>query len=156
MPPEKTRSRLRHTAPTALVAIAVYSGWLALTAAYHGLPWWLILPCGGWLVAWHSSLQHEAVHGHISRRSWLNAALALPPLGLWMPYERYCDSHLAHHRAPHLTDPVADPESWYVTPERWTTLRPLPRLVLTANNTLAGRMLIGPPLAIAHRVVTIR
>ena len=41
-----------------------------------------------------------------------------------------------------------DPESFYVEAERWRRLGPLARLVLRVNNTLAGRLLIGPPLAV--------
>jgi len=137
-------------APTWFVAAAIYIGWGCLTWFHAGVPWWLELPLGAWLVAWHNSFQHEAVHGHPSRREWLNAALAWPPLGLWMPYALYRDSHLAHHRTPVLTDPLADPESYYVTRDRWAVMsRPL-RALLIVNNTLAGRMIVGPLLVVAR------
>jgi len=142
--------RLRHAAPTWIVTIAIYAGWAGLTWFYDSMPWWLALPCGGWLVAWHCSFQHEAVHGHVSRHPWLNAALAWPPLALWMPYAIYRDSHLAHHLSPALTDPMADPESYYVTRAVWTALGGPTRAVLIANNTLAGRMTIGPFLAVGR------
>ena len=46
------------------------------------LPWWVVLPAGAWLTAWHGSLQHEAIHGHPTRSARLNAALAWLPIGL--------------------------------------------------------------------------
>jgi fatty acid desaturase len=147
--PPRTRRQQRE-APTWLLAAAIYVGWAGLTWFYASVPWWLVLPFGAWLVAWHNSFQHEAVHGHPSRHPRVNAALAWPPLGLWMPYAIYRDSHLAHHRAPALTDPVADPESFYVTHERWAAMSRPARAILIANNTLAGRMIVGPWLAVGR------
>lgn len=137
-------------APTWILAGVIYFGWVCLTWSYGSLPWWLALPLGAWLVAWHNSFQHEAVHGHPSRRRRLNATLACPPLGLWMPYALYRDSHLAHHRTPALTDPMADPESCYVTQDRWATMSRPVRALLIANNTLAGRMAVGPLLVVGR------
>ena len=37
------------------------------------------------LVTLHSSLQHEALHGHPTRSAALNEALVFPPLGLLFP-----------------------------------------------------------------------
>jgi fatty acid desaturase len=54
--------------------------------------------------------------------------------------------HLAHHFDPLLTDPHDDPESNYLDPAVWARLRRPARLLLAANNTLLGRMLIGPVL----------
>ncbi len=144
------RVRARREAPTWLLAAAIYAGWACLTWFYDSVPWWLALPLGAWLVAWQSSFQHEAVHGHPSRHRRLNAALAWPPLGLWMPYAIYRDSHLAHHRSPALTDPRADPESFYVPREVWAALRRPVRAILIANNTLAGRMIFGPWLTVGR------
>ena len=154
-------SSVRREGPTWWLAIAIYAGWASLTWFYDSLPWWLVLPLGAWFVAWQNSFQHEAVHGHPSRHPRLNAVLAWPPLGLWMPYAIYRDSHLAHHRSPALTGPVADPESFYVTRERWAAITRPERAVLIANNTLAGRMILGPWLVVgrfwadeARRVLT--
>ena len=130
--------------PTWILVTIIYAGWIGLTWFYNALPWWLVLPLGGWLVAWQNSFQHEALHGHPSRSKWLNEILAGPPLGLWMPYAIYRDGHLAHHETGALTDPLDDPESFYSTPDRWAAANPAVRAVLVANNTLAGRMIIGP------------
>lgn len=134
--------------PTWLVAVAVHAGWLALTWFHDVLPWWLILPLGGCLTAWHGSLQHEVLHGHPTRRPAINTALALVPMLLWLPYPLYRSRHLRHHATSQLTDPFDDTESFYVDPARWRRLGPVRRFVLRVNNTLAGRLLIGPALTV--------
>ncbi|MFQ5760261.1 MAG: fatty acid desaturase, partial [Acidiferrobacterales bacterium] len=105
--------------PTLVVAVLIYAGFAGLTWHYHALPWWLVLPLGAYLVGWHGSLQHEAVHGHPTRWPWVNELLAFPSLWLWMPYRVYRVAHLQHHATPSLTDPIDDPESYYLTPEEW-------------------------------------
>ena len=35
----------------------------ALERFHAVIPWWLMIPLGGYLLAWHFSLQHEAIHG---------------------------------------------------------------------------------------------
>ncbi len=65
-----------------------------------------------------------------------------------MPYRIYRESHLAHHATPALTDPLDDPESFYAGRARWGSLGRFWRMVLVANNTLAGRMILGPWLAV--------
>ena len=132
--------------PTLGVAAAIYGGFGLLTWHYAGLPWWLVLPLGGYLVAWHGSLQHEAVHGHPTPWAGVNEALVLPSLWLWMPYRIYRETHLTHHRDERLTDPLEDPESYYLTTRAWARLGWLPRAFLWAHNTSAGRLLLGPPL----------
>ncbi len=92
----------------------------------------------------HSSLQHEALHGHPFRSKMLNEALVFPALGLIIPYIRFRDTHLAHHRNALLTDPYDDPESNYFDPKVWNALPLWKRRVLAFNNTLLGRMLAGP------------
>ncbi len=94
--------------------------------------------------ALHSSLQHEAIHGHPFRDQRWNALLVLPALTLVVPYARFRDLHLAHHRDADLTDPYDDPESNYLDPAVWRALPRSLRVVLSANNTLAGRMVFGP------------
>ena len=135
--------------PTWLVAAAVYGGWGVVTLFYDAFPWWAVLALGAWLVAWHNSLQHEALHGHPTSSRWINTVLAMPPLGLWMPYPVYRETHLRHHDAP-LTCPFEDPESYYVDAERWRRMGAGRRAVLIFNNTLLGRLTIGPALAAAR------
>ena len=98
------------------------------------------------IIALHSSLQHEAIHGHPTRHAWLNAALVWPAFTLVIPYARFRDSHLAHHHDERLTDPYDDPETNYLDPEVWGRLPRWAQLLLRANATLAGRMVLGPAI----------
>ena len=138
------RARARIEWPTLAVGIAVYAGFGLVTWWYHSLPWWLVLPLGGYLVAWHGSLQHEVVHGHPTPWRAVNEALVFPSLWLWLPYALYRDLHLRHHNDVALTDPLEDPESTYVTAEDWARLSPTSRALLWATKTLAGRMILEP------------
>jgi fatty acid desaturase len=134
----------RVEAPTWALVIIIYSGWLALSWWWHALPAWALVPLGAWLCAWHMSLQHELIHGHPTRNERINAALAAPPLNLWLPYSLYREAHLRHHRAEHLTDPLEDPESTYMTAEAWARAGRFGRLVHGVCNTAIGRVVLGP------------
>lgn len=97
-------------------------------------------------IAQYSSLQHEVLHGHPFADQGLNEALVFPAPGLTIPYQRFKTTHLQHHHDPALTDPYDDPESNYFDPSVWERLpRPMQKL-LRANNTLVGRLLLGPIL----------
>lgn len=98
----------------------------------------------GVAIAFHASLQHEVIHGHPFRWPLANTLLAWPPLTLIIPFLRYRDTHLAHHRDCELTDPFDDPESNYLDAVSWNRLPPLVRAALLANNTLLGRLVVGP------------
>ena len=135
--------------PTIGLAATIHGGWIALVVFHASLPWWAFVCLAAVLSAWFGSLQHEIIHGHPTRSARLNAMLASPPLWLWLPWPRYRDSHLAHHRDPRLTDPLDDPESRYRTPEAWAALGPARRALDHLQSTLAGRMLIGPAYGIA-------
>lgn len=128
--------------------MAIYAAFAALTWFYRDLPWWLTLPAGAYLVAWHSSLQHEATHRHPTRWPLFNELIVFPNLWLWLPYRVYRDTHLAHHRDQRLTDPVDDPESYYKTANQWACHSRWMRSVLWIRNTVAGRLAFGPPLAL--------
>ena len=130
--------------PTLLLIIATYAAWLAVTAAYGHRPLWLVAPITAVLLTFHSSLQHEILHGHPTRWRGFNRLLGLMPLSLWLPYERYREKHLIHHINDRLTDPLDDPESCYWTPDAWQRLGPPGRMLARVQQTLAGRVLIGP------------
>ncbi|MBZ0130498.1 MAG: fatty acid desaturase [Rhodobacteraceae bacterium] len=98
-------------------------------------------------IALHSSLQHEALHGHPTRHSGLNEALVFPAIGLLIPYRRFRDLHLAHHVDTRLTDPYDDPESNFFCPDDWARMPRWVQLIYRLNNTLAGRILLGPALS---------
>jgi fatty acid desaturase len=141
---------LDRAGPTWIVAGVIYLGWGLTTWSYAALPWWLLLPLGGFLIAWHGSLQHEAVHGQLAPWRWLNDAVALPPLGLWLPFPLYRAAHRAHHDFEILTEPWRDPESFYVDRDTWGRLPAPVRAVLHAHNTLLGRLLLGPFLVVGQ------
>lgn len=130
-------------APTLLLILATYGGWLAITFAYGRWPLVIVAPIAAVLVTLHSSLQHEIVHGHPTRHPRINRLLAIVPLSLWLPYERYRQLHLVHHVDQRLTDPLDDPESYYWTPEDWARLSSVTRGLLRIQQTLAGRVIIG-------------
>ena len=136
--------------PTWIVAGVIYLGWGLATWHYAQLPWWLLLPLGGFLIAWHGSLQHEAVHGQLAPWRWLNDTVALPPLGLWLPFPVYRATHRAHHDFRILTEPWRDPESFYVDRDTWHRLGAPVRALLHAHNTMLGRLLLGPFLVVGQ------
>ena len=146
-PARKSSLWLHFETPTWVLCAAIYGGWIALTVNFHALPWWVVLPLGAWLAAWHNSLQHEIVHGHPTRWRWLNDSLAYPPLGLVCAFPAYRRSHLAHHATAALACPDRDPESFYVAAADWRKMNPVLRLLLTVNNSMLGRFTIGPAIS---------
>jgi fatty acid desaturase len=136
--------------PTVALAVAIYGGWLLTTAFHAALPLVVFLPLCTVLTLWQSSLQHEVLHGHPTRSRRINRLFGMPPLVLWLPYERYRQTHLTHHIDERLTDPIDDPESRYLTWDAWDRLNPVARVLVRAQTTLLGRVLIGPYWAAAH------
>ncbi len=134
---------------TVLLAAIIYSGFFAITWFWKSLPLGVVVIVGGWLVAWHGSLQHEVIHGHPTRNQMINDAIGWPPLSLWLPYPIYKEGHLVHHRDEHLTDPIEDPESCYFTQVAWDRMGSVGKVISSWNMTLLGRLLIGPLVMIA-------
>lgn len=130
--------------PTIALALTIYGGWVAATWWHAAIPAPFLALIGGWLIAWHGSLQHETIHGHPTRSKVLNGAIGAVPLSLWLPYSIYRRSHVAHHDSPAITDPVLDPESRYVRLPTGTAW-----LAAKLQSTLVGRLLAGPPIAVA-------
>ena len=132
--------------PTLGLIAACYLIWVLATTWAAAL--WL--PLGMALltlaVTLHSSLQHEVLHGHPFRSRRWNEATVFLPLGLLFPYRRFRDLHLAHHNDERLTDPYDDPESNFLDPKVWARLPRWRQRLLRANNTLLGRMALGPAL----------
>ena len=131
---------------TVAVIAACYTGWVIAGLLYASVPW-LAVPLLGLVIVLHSSLQHEAIHRHPTRREGWNEALVFLPLGLLIPYRRYRDTHLAHHVDSRITDPFDDPESFYWAEADHQRLPRALRWLLAANATLAGRILLGPAIA---------
>jgi fatty acid desaturase len=149
------RTSARIEWPTVALAAAIYGGWLAVTWWHAMLPGWLLVIAGGWLVAWHGSLQHETIHGHPTRSARINALIGGVPLALWLPYAAYHRTHLAHHASPSITDPYDDPESRYLTKaDGWIGIAT--RGIGRAEASLMGRLVLGPPLTVLRFLVTER
>ncbi len=136
--------------PTIVLAVVVYAVLGALVWLHASLPWWVILPIGAYCAALHTSLQHEVLHGHPTGNRIFNEALVFIFPTMWLPYQRYKDTHLQHHNNQHLTDPAKDPESFYLLPDDWAAMPGLKRSLFHFNHTLAGRMLIGPAVGIVR------
>lgn len=115
------------------VATTVLAAW-SLTAALVTL---------ALATALYSSLQHEVIHGHPTRHQWFNDALVFPALTIFVPYLRFRDDHLAHHKDETLTDPYDDPETNYLDPTVWQNQCRLAKALHDFNNRLLGRLTIG-------------
>lgn len=118
----------------------IYGLWIMATLFHARLSWPVLVLVGGWVTAWHGSLQHEVIHGHPTRSRRLNTAIGFAPLSLWLPFEAYRQSHLAHHATEHLTDPAHDPEARYL-PVSASRLR---RAAAWVQASLLGRLTLGP------------
>ncbi|MBZ8133993.1 fatty acid desaturase [Afifella sp. IM 167] len=130
--------------PTLFLILLCHLVWAAALLFHQSLGFALTALLAVPMVTLHSSLQHEALHGHPTRSAGLNEGLIFLPLGLAYPYRRFKRMHLRHHNDQSLTDPYDDPESYYYALADWQRLpAPLQR-VLDFNNTLFGRLLIGP------------
>ncbi len=130
--------------PTLALMVLCYGAWWVGTSLLPPVS----LAAGIFLttlaIALFSSLQHEVLHGHPLPWRWLDEALVFPSLTLFVPYQRFRDLHLEHHNDSRLTDPYDDPESNYLDPAVWDRMPALVRAVLRFNNTLLGRLVVGP------------
>ncbi|WP_299611814.1 fatty acid desaturase [uncultured Tateyamaria sp.] len=150
MPSHRSSRRLPFDRPlqvewiTLGLCAAVSGLWLSAVFVLPGLWAWAALV---FALVLHASLSHEVLHGHPFPSRRLSEALVLVSPGLFVPYLRFRDTHLAHHQDANLTDPYDDPETNYVDPVVWARMPRALRAVLKLNNTLAGRMLVGPVVA---------
>ncbi|MFT7595187.1 MAG: fatty acid desaturase [Paracoccaceae bacterium] len=141
---EQHRQQPRVEWPTLALIVVCYALWAAVI--FWLAAWSLVLAgiAAAVLAALHSSLTHEALHGHPFRSQWANEALLFLPLTLFIPYNRFRDLHLSHHRDSNLTDPYDDPESNYLDPGVWVALPRWKQRLYRLNNTLLGRTVLGP------------
>jgi fatty acid desaturase len=137
--------------PTLGIAVAVYGGFVLVTWFFRDISIMIAASLGALLLTWYGSLQHETIHDHPTESRRLNAMLASLPLSLWIPYGIYRTTHLQHHRhgGRHLTEASRDPESYYLQSASFTKAGTLVRALHSANCTLAGRLVLGPAIAIA-------
>ncbi|MFN4130265.1 MAG: fatty acid desaturase, partial [Paracoccaceae bacterium] len=136
--------------PTLALLAATYALWGFGTTSLYTLSPVLGIIATAIAITQYCSLQHEALHGHPFRTAWANEALVFPALFPTVPYRRFRATHLAHHHDPSLTDPYDDPESNYLDPTLWARQPRWMQRLLMANNTLLGRITIGPVLGILH------
>ena len=129
--------------PTVLLLAATYAVWALGTLIWEQSAVFAVLLTGV-AIAQFLSLQHEALHDHPFANPLLNEALVFPAFAVFVPYRRFRTTHLQHHHDPALTDPYDDPESNYVDPQVWATLSTARRFLLRVNNTLLGRIVLGP------------
>jgi fatty acid desaturase len=133
--------------PTIRLLIVCYGLWFIIGFyVYPALPV-LALAIYPIVISLHLSLQHEALHGHPTRKRWINEMLVGLPLGVFYPYRRYKDMHLRHHADERLTDPYDDPESFYRALYDWERMPRSLKTLLRWNNTFIGRVTLGPALA---------
>ncbi|MDG4648601.1 fatty acid desaturase [Roseibacterium sp. SDUM158017] len=130
--------------PTLALVVACYTVWAGAIFWLPGLSVALAVVLAALAIALQSSLQHEVMHGHPFNERRFGECLVFGSLNLVIPYLRFRDTHLAHHMDATLTDPYEDPESNYLDPVVWARLSPFRRAVLEVNNTLLGRMVLGP------------
>jgi len=133
--------------PTLALIVLCYAAWAAALFWLPNVGTVLAVLLAMPVIALHSSLQHEVCHGHPFGVRRLGEALVFPTLNLSIPYVRFRDTHLRHHQDASLTDPYEDPESNYLDPAVWCGLPRWARAVLSVNNTLLGRMALGPAVA---------
>ncbi len=145
-----TSSPFRPVEWPTLALIAATYGALALGGGLWGVWPTLSVLIIGVALAQFSSLQHEVLHGHPFARQWASEALVFPAFFGVVPYLRFKDTHLAHHYDPALTDPYDDPESNFFDPAVWARLPRWWQVVLGVNNTLAGRIVLGPAIGIGY------
>ncbi len=133
--------------PTLLTALVTYAAWAISTTVLWTFSPTLAIGLAALSIGQYSSLTHEVLHGHPFRSRGLSEALVFPGLTVFVPYLRFKDLHLQHHSDPALTDPYDDPESNYLDPSIWARLSRPAQMLLRFNNTLCGRMLLGPAIS---------
>jgi len=150
MAQESEIKRCRVDLLTLGVAAAILGGYVLWSLYFTVMPLWIAAPLGSILLAWYGSLQHETIHGHPTASKRINTLIGGLPLSLWVPYAIYRETHIRHHRhsGRRLTEVGHDPESFYLSPGHLSKVGRFRRVLLKANCTLAGRLVIGPAIAI--------
>lgn len=132
--------------PTLILLITTYAVWIGAVFWISNWSLALAIVVAALSIAQQSSLQHEALHGHPTHWQWLNELMVGVSLNMAIPYARFRDTHLAHHTDANLTDPYDDPETNFRTEKDWLALPIWSKWICNFNNTLTGRMLLGPLL----------
>ncbi len=133
--------------PTLMLILGCYGIWASALFLLPEISLTLSILVAAVMIALQSSLQHEVLHGHPFADRRFGEFLVFPSLNLAIPYIRFRDMHLSHHMDATLTDPYDDPESNYWDPVAWGRAQPWQRALYTLNNTLLGRMVLGPAIS---------
>jgi fatty acid desaturase len=142
--------------PTVVLGVVIYAAWMGATLEHRSLGLPLLFVFGGWITAWHGSLQHEVIHGHPTPWRRVNTLFAAAPLSLWLPFDIYRRTHIAHHATEDLTNPHQDPESRYLAAGEGLGFQ-VRRVLARLQAPLLGRLIIGPWVEIgAHLMVEAR
>jgi len=109
---------MTHTPDVAWPTLAVLAGVYAL----WGLGAWIGSWTGFAIVAlaafWAFTPMHDAAHGSVSRRAWINGAVGhAAAFVLNGPFACFKHLHLTHHRF--TNEPGADPDFWAGTGASW-------------------------------------
>ncbi|MBR9864967.1 MAG: fatty acid desaturase [Rhodobacteraceae bacterium] len=147
MPAKSSRHNARIEWQTLCLILLTYGLWLFVGATVYAHYPATALFLLAILNALHSSVVHEALHGHPTRSRIVNELLVTANPGLIWPYRRYRTMHLRHHADERLTDPFDDPESYYRAQGYYTGLPRWVQRVLGWSNTLLGRLILGPPMS---------
>lgn len=134
--------------PTVALLLVTYAIWFGFALNGENLNPLIWIAGVAIVSALYWSLVHEIVHGHPTPNRLVNLALVYVPIGWVYALGRFRDGHLEHHATGALTDPFDDPESWYLARRDWRKLPAPARTLMTVNNTLAGRLTIGPAITI--------
>lgn len=140
--------------PTVALIVTCYSIWLALALLEESINPFVWVLANGINITLFMSITHEVLHGHPTRNKTFNEMLIFLPIGWSIPYERFRDTHLDHHTTGELTDPFDDPESWYLASHSWSETGRFMKYFLMFNNSLLGRMLVGPILGLGRFYVS--
>jgi fatty acid desaturase len=138
-------------APTLIAVAAFWLAFASIVVLGASIPAIVAVPALAILGCFYMSLQHEVIHGHPTRWPLFNRVIVGLPLVLTLPYSRYHAEHTAHHRSD-ITNPLDDPESFYVSPAEWLRAGRLGRAVLIANRTLAFRLVFGPIISLVRNL----
>lgn len=133
---------------TLSLIIFCYLSWGLLTVFHQEISYWLLFPALTVLLSFYGSLQHEIIHHHPTSSQKFNETLGSPPLSLYLPFILYRDTHRQHHVLENISYPDTDPESAYVTAQQWAAMPEWLQSLRKMNNTLLGRIFIGPALGI--------
>jgi fatty acid desaturase len=136
--------------------VACYALWLATTWSFSTISanwgaatgYLMLFTITAVVTAFHTSLQHEVVHGHPTPWRLVNEALVFPSLIFVYPFRRYQQLHLKHHNDANLTDPYEDPESYFWPLCDQQNMSRVKLFILGLNNTFTGRMILGPLLGV--------